>query len=200
MASTGTGGMMSVARLFDNLAYWRNPAYALFFSYFLLTVLGGVSLFVAARWPDVWRRCRTEHEWLTFGLFVVGVAAMGDLDLWRYLAYLLPLFVMAFAVSAQGLNVSRRPWALAILVCIATAFTQRPFQQMSEGAYFRDWFPYYILRGDVHVETVPPFWDVWLWRLLGTAILGVVIAAWCRPLERVGGPARGRDLLRNMSG
>ena len=194
MAGTGSEELVSVARLLRNLAYWREPAFALFFSYFLLTVFGGVSLFVAARSPDVWRRCREEREWVTFGLFVVGVAAMGDLDLWRYLAYLLPLFVMAFAVSAQVLELPLRRWALAVIVCVATLLTQRPFQQMSTATYFRDWFPYYVLDGQVQFELVPPLWDVWLWRLLGTAVLGVIVATWFRPtrqpdMARAGGQA-----------
>jgi len=185
MAGPDSGGeIVSLARLLNSLAYWWDPLFVLFFTYFLLTVFGGVSLFVVARAPDVWRCCRGEHEWFSFGLFVLGVAAMGDVDLWRYLAYLLPLFVMAFAVSARALELSRRRWMLALIVCIATLLTQRPLQRMNTATYFRDWFPYYIVRGDVPPEPTTSLYDVWRWRLLGTAALGVTIAAW-RPPARL---------------
>jgi hypothetical protein len=91
---------------------------------------------------------------------------------------------MAFAVSAPALELSRRRWMLALIVCIATLLTQRPLQRMNTATYFRDWFPYYIVRGDVPPEPTTSLYDVWRWRLLGTAALGVTIAAW-RPPARL---------------
>src|SRR5882672_1962847 len=73
---------------------------------------------------------------------------------------------------------------LALIVCIATLLTQRPLQRMNTATYFRDWFPYYIVRGDVPPEPTTSLYDVWRWRLLGTAALGVTIAAW-RPPARL---------------
>ena len=170
--------LVNATRLLRSLEYWSDPVFVVFFAYFLVTVFGGVSLVAVARAPDVWRLCRKEHEWLTFALFVVGVSAMGDVDLWRYLAFLIPLFVVAFAVSARALDLPGRRWLLTALVCVATVLTQRPFEQTNLVTYFRDWFPYYVrMRSNVPLDPLPPLWDVWLWKLVVVAVL-VIAVAW----------------------
>jgi hypothetical protein len=109
---------------------------------------------------------------------VLAAAAMGDADLWRYLAYLLPAAVVLFAVCARQAALPRRQMVAAAIVCVATILTQRPFQAIDVSAYFLDWFPYYIQQGEnVPLATLPALWPVWGWRFLMAAGLLWLLAA-----------------------
>ena len=165
---------LGFARLTSNLHYWHDPFFAALFVYFALTVFGGISLFVFARGGVALRQMLREPEWAVFSALVLAAAALGDADLWRYLAYLLPAAVVLFAVCAREVA---RPWhriVFAVMVCLATVLTQRPFQPVDLSAYFLDWFPYYLRRGDnlPFLTTVPSLWPVWGWRFL--AVTGLL--------------------------
>jgi hypothetical protein len=165
------GGVVTVRTLFAYLEHWRQPLFVAFFLYFLVTVFGGVSLLVVARPGLVAGHLGREPEWALFIMAIVGVAAVGGSDIWRYLAYLLPAFTVLFAAVTRELRWPRH-LALAAIVCLATTLTQRPWQSMNLSAYFRDWFPYYV-----HLETlpagVPPpeLWPLWGWRFIGAVVL-----------------------------
>ena len=114
---------------------------------------------------------------------------MGDADLWRYLAYLLPAAAVLFAVCARQAALPRRHWVAAAIVCIATIVTQRPLQSVDLSAYFLDWFPYYIRQGEnVPLPTLPSLWPVWGWRFLMTAGLLWLLAV-LAPQPEVARPA-----------
>ncbi|HVG54874.1 MAG TPA: hypothetical protein VM846_10610 [Vicinamibacterales bacterium] len=170
---------LGYSALIDNLEYWKDPFFVALFVYFALTIFGGVSLLVLARFGTALRQCLREPEWAVYGGLVLVAAAMGDADLWRYLAYLLPAAVVLFAVCAghappltlRGAGkASMWRWIVTgALVCVATIATQRPFQAMDVKAYFLDWFPYYIQQGEnVPLPTLPALWPVWGWRFLMT--------------------------------
>jgi hypothetical protein len=158
---------LSTARLLVNLQLWHDPVFAAFFLYFAVTVFGGVSLFVVARAAGVVRHWLTEWEWGIYCGAIVVAAAAGDADIWRYLAYLLPAMVVAFAVAWRELDSTRQRLAVGALVCAATIVTQRPFQHVDLDAYFVNWFPYYVQRGSAPVGHALMLWPLWGWRLLG---------------------------------
>ena len=167
----GNSEPLGYSRLISNLAYWQDPFFAALFVYFTLTVFGGISLFVIARCGGALRQCLREPEWAVYSAIVLAAAALGDADLWRYLAYLLPAAVVLFAVCAQEAALPRRHMITAAIVCVATLLTQRPFESVDLSAYFLDWFPYYIRKGEnlPFLATVPSLWPVWGWRFLMTA-------------------------------
>lgn len=139
--------------------------------YFTLTLFGGISLLVWARPAAALRRMREEPEWLAYTVVIVAAAAAGSADIWRYLQYLLPVFVVMWAVGAQPVS-SRWGIVVAALVCAATVVTQRPYQTIDLTAYFRDWFPYYLALGDAPLpEPQPSLWPLWGWRCAGAAVL-----------------------------
>lgn len=175
----GTSEPLGFYRLTSNLAYFADPVFAGFFMYFALTIFGGASLLVLARADVAVRAFWREPEWAVYAGLVLAAAAMGDADLWRYLAYLLPAIVVLFAICARELHQRRWRVAVAALVCVATAVTQRPLQTMDVTAYFRDWFPYYISKATPLplVEEVPALWPVWGWRFLIAAGLLWLLAA-----------------------
>jgi hypothetical protein len=176
-ASNGAAPL-GFSELTGNLEYWRDPFFAALFVYFTLTVFGGISLFVLGRCGAALRHCLREPEWAVYSALVLAAAAMGDADLWRYLAYLLPAAVVLFAVCARQVLLPRRQMVAAAIVCVATLLTQRPFQPIDVSAYFLDWFPYYIQQGEnVPLATLPSLWPVWGWRFLMTAGLLWVLAA-----------------------
>lgn len=166
----GNSVPVGLSALIGNLEYWRDPFFAALFVYFTLTVFGGISLFVIARCGVALRHCLREPEWAVYSALVLAAAAMGDADLWRYLAYLLPAAAVLFAVCARQAALPRRHLVAAAIVCVATVVTQRPFQSVDLSAYFLDWFPYYVRQGEnVPLPTLPSLWPVWGWRFLMTA-------------------------------
>jgi len=163
---------VTMARLLASLDYWNQPVFVAFFLYFLLTVFGGVSLFVIAKCGFVLRHLRSEPEWALFIMAIIAPAALGSADIWRYLAYLLPAVAVLFAVCAREIGLLQKRLAVTAIVCAATILTQRPLQVMDLGAYFRDWFPYYV-----HLQKMPPevpaqeLWPLWAWRFMIAAAL-----------------------------
>ncbi len=178
-AEAGRGGdILTLQRLVAHLQQWQEPMFSALFVYFLLTVFGGVSLFVAAKAGIVLRHLRREPEWVLFGGAILAASATGSNDMWRYLAYLVPAFVVLFAVAAREIGLPRRRIALAAIMCAATVLTQRPLQAMTVEGYFRDWFPYYVHVGNVPEEAgMPELWPLWAWRFMMTVGLLWLLAA-----------------------
>ena len=160
---------------------WQDPVYISLFTYFTLTTFAGITLFVVARARLASAQFVREPEWAGYALFVVAAAAAGKADIWRYLAFLLPVVVMLSAVVSRDLATVRwRLLASAALVCVATLVTQRPYQRMDMTRYFRDWFPYYLQIGDAEmINDSPSLWPVWGWRFLTAAglLLSLIIVS-----------------------
>jgi hypothetical protein len=174
----GNDEILTLSRLVANLEQWYDPTFVAFFVYFLLTLFGGVTLFVLGKFGLAARHLRREPEWAVFMLAVIAPALFGSADIWRYLAYLLPAVAVLFAVCARDIGLPRRRIAVALIICAATVITQRPFQAIDMPTYFRDWFPYYV-----HLERLPPeagdpeIWPFWGWQFLGAAGLWWLLAA-----------------------
>jgi hypothetical protein len=143
--------------------------------YFAVTVYGGVSLVLVTRAAQCLRLLRQEPEWVTFAAPILAASAVGSADLWRYLAFLLPLVVVLFArLSATWTR--DRAITLCCLAAAATWLTQRPFASMDLVAYFRDWFPYYAVLDRVPIEGGVQLWPRWVWMFLATIMLAWALA------------------------
>jgi hypothetical protein len=155
-----------------NLALWRDPPFVVFFVYFLVTILGGISILLLLK--PVWcaRRMIEMPELLTFAALIVGAAVVGNADIWRYLVFLLPVIAILFAAYARDFHPGPVILTAALLL---TLVTQQPFTEMDMTDYFRDWFPAYVYRTD---DATPVFWSTWWVRIAvtcgGAAALGVI--------------------------
>ncbi len=170
LAGDAGASMWTASRLLENLRFWQEPVFVTFFFYFVGTVFGGISLFALSCGRSTARHWRREPEWALFVAMIVGVTAVGDADIWRYLAYCLPAAVVAFAVGMDALSPRRRV-AAGVVVSLATLITQRPWQAMTVPLYFRDWFPYYLQKGGVPLDEPVDLWPTWAWRLFATLAL-----------------------------
>lgn len=168
--------LMTTERLAANLRFWQDPLFAALFLYFLVTVLGGVSLALASRPGACLRLLWNEPEWLVFTGLVLAATAVGSADLWRYLGFLTPVMAVLFARLEAGWSGWRRPVLLAQSVG-ATWLTQRPFGVMDLGRYFRDWFPYYVVIDQVPRGARSELWPQWGWRFVGVAVCLLVMSA-----------------------
>jgi hypothetical protein len=155
-----------------NLALWRDPPFVAFFAYFLVTILGGITILLLLK--PVWcaRRMIEMPELLTFAALIVGAAVVGNADIWRYLVFLLPVIAILFAAYARDFHPGPVILTAALLL---TLVTQQPFTKMDMTDYFRDWFPAYVYRTD---DATPVFWSTWWVRIAvtcgGAAALGVI--------------------------
>jgi hypothetical protein len=172
--TTPSEDMNTATSLWANLRYWRDPFFIALYVYFLATIVGGASLAVIARPVASLRAFAREPEYGVYTLAILGIAAIGSFDLWRYLAYALPAFVPPFASVWLDVSPGRR-WAVGMLALLATAVTQRPWEPMTQFSYFRDWFPYYVQRnpGSYQAE----LWPVWGWHFAVAAVMAILLVA-----------------------
>lgn len=183
---TVTGLAGALAR---NLQWWADPLYAAFWFYFALTVFGGLSIAIvtsSAAWKATIRR---EPEWLAIVIPIVAVTAVGYLDTWRYLVFVLPVVAPFWAWYASSLPEGRRT-ASFLAVSAATLLTQRPWQRLDLDSYFRDWFPYYLVvedRSSALVELAP----AWQWHAAACAAAVLAVAVITRRSLFVRGSAAG---------
>jgi hypothetical protein len=158
-----------------NIALWKDYNFVAFFLYYCTTVFGGLSLLLVACGGRCLQLFRREPEWITLAGGIVVMAAVGNADIWRYLAYLLPLAVVLLATcDAQWSRVRRA--SVYSLGAVVTVVTQRPFEAMNAGTYLTHWFPYYVVP-TAAPDDLERFWSYWGWMMLVTAVVLWMIAA-----------------------
>src|SRR5688572_8332404 len=169
---TYSEGVLSANDAVANLALWRHPAFLGAFAYFTVTVFGGISalLVLHPRW--CWRRLREQPELASYLLVIAGLTALGNLDVWRYLVFALPVVLVLFAEYCDRLSPPERMTAAA--VTFVTVITQRPFQRMDADLYFQDWFPLYWIIGDFSPSR--DFLALWGVRLITLSLLLIALA------------------------
>src|SRR5258705_3035389 len=177
-------GLLKPSNFVDNLQLWTDQEYIAFFVYFCVTVFGGISMLVAASPAQCARFLHREPEWITFGAPILAMAGVGSFDLWRYLAYVLPLAVVLLAACDREWTNRRRAWMFSIGT-IATILTQHPFERIDSATYFTHWFPYYVIPS-AQPDELERLWLYW-----GRMMIMTVAAIWLmaapetpRPLER----------------
>jgi hypothetical protein len=162
---------LSVGDAVANLALWRSPTFVIAFVYFTVTVFGGISVLLALRPRWLAGRLVDEPELATFLVVIVGAAAVGDLDIWRYLMFALPVGVVLIGRYWADLPAGAVP-VVAVAMTVATIITQQPFQHMDEALYFRDWFPLYF---EGRRAAAPDLVPVWSLRLTSLALIMTAI-------------------------
>jgi len=164
-------GLLTPVNFEDNLVLWHDQEYIVFFIYFCITVFGGISMLVAARPAQCARFLRREPEWMTFSLPILAMAAVGNADLWRYLAYACPVCVALVAACDAEWTHARRWWMFSIGT-LGTIVTQRPFERIQPATYFSHWFPYYV------IPSAPPDDLERLWLYWGRMMVIAAVAVW----------------------
>ena len=102
---------------------------------------------------------------------IAGLAAIGNLDVWRYLMFALPVGLVLTAYYFRDL-----PHSVAAVIGAAMTFvtvlTQRPFQRIDQDIYFQDWFPLYsIIPGPPSRELL----TLWTMRLIALALILIAL-------------------------
>jgi hypothetical protein len=146
-----------------------DPPFVAFFVYFMVTLLGGVTVLLTLR--AVWcvRQLVRTPELATFAALIVAAAATG-IDIWRYLVFVLPVIAILFAGYVRAYQPGPAILTAALLLTIVT---QQPFAQMDMTHYFRDWFPGYVYKTD---DATPEFWSTWQIRIAATAGATIALA------------------------
>jgi hypothetical protein len=160
-----------VSTLLQNTQWWSDPMYVMFWLYFAVTLFGGISLFLLTTHRPWWTCLRKEPEWLAFAVPIVAVTVVGYTDMWRYSAFLVPALPAFWAWGVSRVK-PRRDLLLFAAVTLVTIATQRPWQYIDLEAYFRDWFPYYVVLED-RASAGTELWPVWT-RYLATACVSFV--------------------------
>jgi hypothetical protein len=160
-----------LAVLVGNLHFWSDVQFVAFFFYFAVTVFGGISMLLVARASQCLRFGMQEPEWFTYSIGFLVVAALGGPDIWRYLAFLLPVAVVCVAACEREWG-PRRRIRLFLLATTGTLITQRPFEPISGDTYFNRWFPYVVAPGAA-ADDLERLWLFW-----GGIMLATVVGVW----------------------
>jgi hypothetical protein len=178
-------GLLTPSNFADNLQLWNDEEFVAFFFYFCATVFGGISLLVVSRPGQCARFLRSEPEWITFAAPILAIAAVGSSDLWRYLAYVLPVAIVLVAACDREWTNGRRAWIFSIGT-IATVLTQRPFERIDSATYFTHWFPYYVIPS-AQPDDLERLWLYWGRMMMVSAAAIWLMAAPETPrrLERI---------------
>jgi hypothetical protein len=168
--------LLTTGDFIANLALWRDAPFVVFFAYFLITILGGVTILLVLRPVWFFRRLIATPELFTFCALIVGAAAVGNADIWRYLVFLLPAIAILFAAYVRDFQPGP---AILTAALVLTLVTQQPFTQMDMTHYFRDWFPGYVYRTD---DATPVFWSTWWVRIAVTSGGAIALAVMQRML------------------
>jgi hypothetical protein len=170
--STREPTILSGSDVLANLASLADPLFLGFLAYFTATVFGGISLMLLTRALRGRIPLHGETEWLTYLGVIGAMTIVGNADLWRYLAYALPV---AAVLYARGFGAD--DWFLvAPWTGLVTVLTQQPWATMTDLTYFEDWFPLYIARFGVPDDASPPFWTAWAVRM--TIVAGLAALVW----------------------
>ena len=168
---TYSEGVLSPTDAIGNLVFWRHPAFLTAFVYFTITVFGGISALLALQPRWCIARLRQQPELASYLLVVGGLAALGNLDVWRYFAFALPVSLVLIALYFDHLDPARERITVAAMTFV-TVITQRPLQRMDQELYFQDWFPLYVIIS----KTGPPSDFLTLWGMRLTLLLVLVVA------------------------
>ena len=171
-STSSTVSMFALSNLSRTAQLWQDSVFVAFFLYFAVTVFGGISIVLAARGDVVLRVAREEPEWLTFCALILLASALGDADIWRYLAYTLPAAVVMYAACASEWS-TRRLMVVSLFSLALTLVLENPFREMTVPEYFRRWFPYDVVAGKVPVADLLPLLPVWT-RLFVAAAIGLL--------------------------
>ena len=161
VAGVNTASISTI--MLENIGRLQEPLFVAFFTYFLLTTFGGISLILFARPAQCARLLAEEPEWISFAVVILAMAMLWSIDFWRYLAFLLPVAVVLFARASAYWTFREQMW-LYPTATVATWYTQRPFEHVDLPTYFRDWFPYYVASLGSTPLRPDDLWPVWGWR------------------------------------
>jgi hypothetical protein len=161
VAGVNTASISTI--MLENIGRLQEPLFVAFFTYFLLTTFGGISLILFARPAQCARLLAEEPEWISFAVVILAMAMLWSIDFWRYLAFLLPVAVVLFARASADWTFREQMW-LYPTATVATWYTQRPFEHVDLPTYFRDWFPYYVASLGSTPLRPDDLWPVWGWR------------------------------------
>jgi hypothetical protein len=189
LAPAAGGRLWSLGEMIANAGSLVGPSYLLFFAYFAVTVLGGISLLLVLRGLRGAIPLRGETEWVTY-LLAIGVLTFVGPDLWRYLVYALPAAAVFYARA-----VAREDWRpVAGWAAAVTLFTQQPWTAMTDATYFQDWFPLYLTLSGIPAPPTAQFWVAWAIRIGGVICLACVMWVALRPV-----PAPSRTGLSTLA-
>jgi hypothetical protein len=182
---TASEGSLSTDDVVANIKLWLIPGWVAIFLYFVVTVFGGISAILAVHPRWCFARLRQEPEIATLLVVSIGLAAVGKVDVWRYLAFALPAVVALISMWYRDRAPSpARERAIAAAMTFVTVFTQRPFEQMNQVLYFQDWFPLYNVidatNGIINETPSPELLTLWGVRLAALILVVIALAAIAR--------------------
>jgi hypothetical protein len=162
---------LSLGDALGNLALWGSPPFVAIFAYFALTIFGGVSVLLWLRPRWAFSYLKQQPELASFLVVILGLTAVGNLDIWRYLLFAYPVAIALMGRYCHALSPAATQRTLIAMTAL-TFMTQRPFERLYEAIYFRDWFPLYSLSDPV---LSPDLVFIWATRFVAIALMMLAV-------------------------
>ena len=160
--AAGLADLVRWSRVRADASFWSELAFILYGLYFLVTVLGGLTLLL---WSDPRRitdAVSARPELLALLVPVLPFIATAGLEVPRTIPFLLPFWL--FIAGAWGRDHAARLTMPLLLAVVLTLLTQHPWTRLTDTRYFVDWFPYSVAAGRVDVSD-PRFDAIWRIRM-----------------------------------
>jgi hypothetical protein len=171
---SGLRDLLRFSRVRSDVVLWTEPAFVMFGAYFLVTVVGGLTILLWSRPRWIGQILGRQPEmWALVAVPVVFILS-GGTEAQAFVPFLIPFWLLAVGTWAQEQKSSLL--APVMLAGLLTVLTQHPWARMDDAAYFADWWPYSVHADRVSGITVDDtvFNDIWRVRLL--IVLGGLIA------------------------
>ena len=164
-ARGGAAGLADLARwsrVRADASFWSELAFILYGLYFLVTVLGGLTLLLWSHPRRITDAVSARPELLALLVPVLPFIATAGLEVPRTIPFLLPFWL--FIAGAWGRDHAARLTMPLLLAMVLTLLTQHPWTRLTDTRYFVDWFPYSVAAGRVDVSD-PRFDAIWRIRM-----------------------------------
>ena len=148
--AAGLVDLMRVSRVRADAVFWSEAAFILYGLYFLVTILGGLTILVWSHPCGIKDAISTRPELIALLVSVVPFIVTGGLEVPRIIPFLLPFWF--FVVCAWGRDHAARLTVPLVLAVVLTLLTQHPWTKLTDTRYFVDWFPYSVAAGRVNVS------------------------------------------------
>lgn len=185
---SGLWDLLRFSRVRSDVVLWTEPAFMMFGAYFLVTVVGGLTILLWSRPRWIGQFLGRQPEMWALVAVPLVFTLTGGVEAQTLVPFLIPFWLLAVGTWAHEQKSSLL--APVMLAGLLTVLTQHPWAGMDDAAYFVDWWPYSVHAARVSGITVDETVFNGIWRVRVLIALGGLIACalWWRRADKKSRP------------
>ncbi|MBM3817474.1 MAG: hypothetical protein FJW14_00455 [Acidimicrobiia bacterium] len=185
---SGLRDLLRFSRVRSDVVLWTEPVFMMFGAYFLVTVVGGLTILLCSRPRWIGQFLGRQPEMWALVAVPLVFTLTGGVEAQTLVPFLIPFWLLAVGTWAHEQKSSLL--APVMLAGLLTVLTQHPWAGMDDAAYFVDWWPYSVHAARVSGITVDDTVFNGIWRVRVLIALGGLIACalWWRRADKESRP------------